>query len=102
MLRVLLIASLGAGLLSVGQAEAAKIRFGGGKRAADAPSPSSTPMLIPGLRASRSTAPATREPERAPFPPSTATPAFVSLDTREPDRPWCQSKIVVGGFCVLN
>lgn len=101
MLKVLLIASLGAGLLSASDAEAAKIRFGG-KRAADAQSTSSGPILMPGLRGSRNAAPASGEQARVPFPPATATPAFVSLDTREPGRPWCQSKVVVGGFCVLN
>lgn len=102
MLKILLIASLGAGLLSASQAEAAKLRIGGGKRAADERSSTTGPVLVPGVRGARNTAPAAGEAARVPFPPATAMPAFVSLDTREPNRPWCRSKVVVGGFCVLN
>lgn len=101
MLKVILIASLGAGLLSASEAEAAKMRIGGGKRTTATQAASPGLVVAPSLRSGRGNA-AAAEPARVPFPPATAAPAFVSLNTREAKRPWCQSEIVVGGFCVLN
>ena len=113
--RARLIASLLAvAILLPASAEAARLRFGGGKRTSDV---HSTPgsggggvAVVPGV--SRSSRPATTSaatetaPERVPFPPASAAasaaPMLLRLTSNDEPRTWCRGATVVGGFCVVN
>ncbi len=89
-------------------AEAARLRFGGGKRTSDVHSNagSSGVAVVPGI--SRSSRPATSAttataPERVPFPPANATaPTLLRLTANDEPKAWCRGAMVVGGFCVVN
>lgn len=99
-------------------AEARKLRFGGGSRAAvPAVQPASNGGLGTGValgvaagsRASRAYAATPvstaggADPARVPFPSVGAqSPALLRLTAAKDDAQWCRSEVVVGGFCVLN
>ncbi|BCB19015.1 hypothetical protein [Bosea sp. ANAM02] len=94
-----------AALLPV-QAEAAKFRFGGRSSGSSAKTSRSV-VIVPGLAAGASRAKAaSAEPERVPFPPATAQakePVPLRLSANDDARkPWCQTDVVVGGFCMMN
>ena len=88
------------------QAEAARFRLGG-RSAAPAAKTSRSVIVMPGVAAGASRAQAaTSDPERVPFPPTTARreeplPLRLSSNT-EAKKPWCQTDVVVGGFCMMN
>ncbi|TQI73140.1 hypothetical protein FHT98_0866 [Bosea sp. AK1] len=88
------------------QAEAAKFRAGGRSSAAPAKTSRSV-VVVPGIAAgaSRSQA-ATGQPQRVPFPPATAqreesVPLRLTANS-EAKKPWCQTDVVVNGFCMMN
>lgn len=94
-----------AALLPV-QAEAAKFRFGGRSSGSSAKTSRSV-VIVPGLAAGASRAKAaSAEPERVPFPPATAqaeAPVPLRLSANgDARKPWCQTDVVVGGFCMMN
>ncbi|WP_293795977.1 hypothetical protein [uncultured Bosea sp.] len=83
------------------QAEAARFRLGGRS------STTSRVVVVPGIAAGAGSAQAaTSEPERVPFPPATAQraePLPLRLSSNnEAKKPWCQTDVVVGGFCMMN
>ena len=88
------------------QAEAAKFRFGG-RSSGSSTTTSRSIVVVPGAAfgASRARA-ATSEPERAPFPLTTAQreePLPLRLSANgETKKPWCQTDVVVNGFCMMN
>lgn len=88
------------------QAEAAKFRFRGGSSGSSTTT-SRGIVVVPGaaLGASRAQA-ATGQPERVPFPTATARseePVPLRLTANsEAKKPWCQTEVVVGGFCMMN
>ena len=88
------------------QAEAAKFRVGGRSSAAPAKTSRSI-VVVPGIAAgaNRSQA-AADQPQRVPFPPATAqreesVPLRLSSNS-EAKKPWCQTDVVIGGFCMMN
>ncbi|WP_306224868.1 hypothetical protein [Bosea beijingensis] len=88
------------------QAEAAKFRFGG-RSSGSSTTSSRSVVVVPGaaLGASRARA-ETGQPERVPFPTATARgeeplPLRLSANS-EAKKPWCQTDVVVNGFCMLN
>ncbi|TAJ34625.1 hypothetical protein [Bosea sp. (in: a-proteobacteria)] len=89
------------------QAEAAKIRIGG-RSSASSTTTSRSIAVVPGvaLGANRAQA-AGSQPGRVPFPPATVhqtqepVPLRLSANS-EAKKPWCQTDIVVGGFCMMN
>ena len=89
------------------QAEAARFRMGG-RSSAPSATTSRGVAIVPGvtLGANRAQA-AAKQPERVPFPPATAHPREEPLPLRlssssEVKKPWCQTDVVVGGFCMMN
>jgi hypothetical protein len=82
------------------QAEAAKVRLGGGKASRGVVA---VPAAATGARSAQ---PAADQPQRVPFPPSTVrheeTPPLRLTARDEPKKPWCGSEVVVGGFCMMN
>ncbi|MCR4523311.1 MULTISPECIES: hypothetical protein [Bosea] len=90
------------------QAEAARFR-GGGRSSGSSTTTSRSVVVVPGvaLGANRAQA-AAKQPERVPFPPATAhqpreEPVPLRLSsTSETKKPWCQTDMVVGGFCMMN
>jgi len=94
-----------ASLLPV-QAEAARFRMGG--RSTSTPAKTSRSIVVvPGVAAGASRAQAaTSEPERVPFASATVQredPLPLRLSSNsEAKKPWCQTDIVVGGFCMMN
>ena len=88
------------------QAEAARFRLGG-RSSAPAAKTSRSVIVVPGIAtgASRAQA-ATGVRERVPFPPPTAQreePLPLRLSSNaEARKPWCQTDVVVGGFCMMN
>lgn len=88
------------------QAEAARLRFGGRSSGSSATT-SRGIVVVPGaaLGANRTQA-ATGQPERVPFPAATARseePLPLRLTANsEARKPWCQTDVVVGGFCMMN
>jgi len=88
------------------QAEAARFRLGG--RSAAAPAKTSRSIIVvPGIAAGANRAQAaTSEPERVPFPPASARreePLPLHLSSNgETKKRWCQTDVVVGGFCMMN
>ena len=88
------------------QAEAARFRLGG-RSAATPAKTSRSIVVVPGIAAGANRAQAaTSEPERVPFPPATARreePLPLRLSSNsEARKPWCQTDMVVGGFCMMN
>ena len=88
------------------QAEAARFRLGGRSSATPTKTGHSV-VIVPGIAGSASRAQAaTGEPERVPFPPVTARreePLPLRLSSNaEAKKPWCQTDVVVGGFCMMN
>ncbi|MGO4285820.1 hypothetical protein [Bosea sp. TAB14] len=88
------------------QAEAARFRLGG-RSSAPAAKVSRGIIVIPGAAAaSRTQAASNDQPQRVPFPPSSAKqddPLPLRLSTNGDDRkPWCGTQLVVGGFCMMN
>jgi hypothetical protein len=96
MLRVLAIAIIATACLPV-DAEAARLRFGKGHSSA---------TVIPVPRAGHASAPAEPaflEARRVPFPsPSADRPVPLRVSSSEGAKAWCQSEVVVGGFCVMH
>ena len=88
------------------QAEAARFRMGGRSSASPA-KVSRSIVIVPGITAGASRAQAgTGQPERVPFPTATAAreealPLRLSSSS-EARKPWCQTDVVVGGFCMMN
>ncbi|WP_336811340.1 hypothetical protein [Bosea sp. MMO-172] len=89
------------------QAEAARFRMGG-RSSAPSATTSRGVAIVPGvsLGANRAQA-AAKQPERVPFPPATAHQREEPLPLRlssssEVKKPWCQTDVVVGGFCMMN
>ncbi len=88
------------------QAEAARFRMGGRSSASPA-KVSRSIVIVPGITAGASRAQAaTGQPERVPFPTATAereAPLPLRLSSNsETKKRWCQTDIVVGGFCMMN
>ena len=90
------------------QAEAAKFRSGGRSSGSSATTSRSV-VVVPGIAAGASRAQAaTGKPERVPFPPAAAhqqreepLPLRLSANS-EAKKPWCQTDVVVNGFCMMN
>lgn len=88
------------------QAEAAKFRFGGRSSGSSAKT-SRGIAVVPGATLGANRAPAaTSQPERVPFPTATAQgqeplPLRLSANS-ETKKPWCQTNVVVNGFCMMN
>lgn len=88
------------------QAEAAKFRSGGRSSGSSTTSNRGI-VVVPGaaLGASRAQA-ATGQPERVPFPAATVQreePLPLRLSANgEAKKPWCQTDVVVNGFCMMN
>ncbi len=90
------------------QAEAAKFRSGGRSSGSSASS-SRGIVVVPGVAAGAGRAQATAgQPERVPFPATSAAvqseeplPLRLSANS-EAKKPWCQTDMVVGGFCMMN
>lgn len=88
------------------QAEAARFRFGGRSSGASAKTSRSV-IVVPGAAFGASRAQdATGQPERVPFPSATAQseePVLLRLSANgEARKPWCQTDVVVNGFCMMN
>ena len=89
------------------QAEAARLRFSGRSSVPSTAKVSRGIIIVPSVAAGTSRAQAaTSEPERVPFPPATARreqpPALRLSSNSETKKPWCQTDVVVGGFCMMN
>jgi len=82
------------------QAEAARFRTGGRS------STTSRVVVVPGAAAASRAQTATAQPERVPFPSATVQreePLPLRLSSNnEAKKPWCQTDVVVGGFCMMN
>ena len=86
------------------QAEAARFRGGRGSTATKT---SRSIIIVPGAAAVGSARAAEAgKPERVPFPPSSTPreePVLLRLTANEANqKPWCQTEVVVGGFCIMN
>lgn len=106
MIRLLSVAVLAFALLPA-SAEAAKLRFGGGRshnaHPSQPPRDGSNIVVTPALRARQAEKAADRAPRQA-VPAAVASAEPVAPRSTEPGRPgiWCSSRVVVGGFCLLN
>ncbi len=87
-------------------AEAAKVRSVG-RSSSLSPTTGRTLVVTPaiGTGANRAQA-AAGQPQHVPFPPATIRreeplPLRLSANN-EAGKPWCQTEIVVGGFCMMN
>lgn len=101
-----LICLLATATLLPAQAEAARFRFGGRSSTGQA-KVSRGIVIVPGVAAGTSRAQAaTSQPERAPFPVLSAQreePLPLRLSSNSgAKKPWCQTDVVVGGFCMMN
>lgn len=88
------------------QAEAAKFRSGGRSSGSSATTSRSI-IVVPGVAAgARGAQAATGQPERVPFPTATVQreePLPLRLSANgEAKKPWCQTDVVVNGFCMMN
>ena len=93
-------------LRSVRQPGAEAARFRGG-RGSTATKTSRSIIIVPGAAAVGSARAAEAgKPERVPFPTATARseePVPLRLTANsEAKKPWCQTEVVVGGFCMMN
>jgi len=88
------------------QAEAAKFRSGG-RSSGSSTTTSRSIVVVPGIAAGANRArAATGQPERVPFPTATAQrdeplPLRLSASS-DAKKPWCQTDVVVNGFCMMN
>lgn len=115
MFRRLTIVTVAAAILPA-SADAARIRFGGGrashvKPAAAAPRPAAGVGVGVGVVATPRFGDAARangQPDvgacaQGPFPPSRdPTPVLLRLTTADAPRPWCVDATLLGGFCVVD
>lgn len=105
MIRLVATIILAATLLPA-SAEAAKMRFGGGRSShatTESRGNGSTTIVAPRVgRSSQSADAKPGAPGRVPFPPASAEPVLLKVTASEASKPWCRSDVVVGGFCILN
>jgi len=82
------------------QAEAARFRMGGRS------STTSRVVVVPGAAAASRAQAAATQAERVPFPSATVQreepPPLRLSSNNEAKKPWCQTDVVVGGFCMMN